>query len=175
MESTVELPRKPQRIQDRRINYALAATLIAQGEDVGSVAAKCGAKNAHTLRVGLNKRGVKVKEARALPMTPARNQTTVARLATQAVDIIRDRLNEELIEQVDSLAGRKVNYADLASKGQGRAAMVKTIAESFRALNGGAEMNVLVFGVGSMESSPGDRQPVIDVEQVNPEPSDHNQ
>lgn len=158
--STAESTKKKKK---QRINYALAATLLATGCEPEAIAGQVGAKNWNSVRVGLAKRGVTQNATKALPPSEIVVQRAAVNIATSAVEEIRERLTKELMHQVGALESKPVSYAKLASKGQGRAAVVKTIAESFKSLHGGAEMNVLVFGVDSMNDRPGS-QPTIELE-----------
>jgi hypothetical protein len=131
-----------------RVNYALAATLLASGMTYEEIAPKVGSASGESLRAGLSRKGVTLKHVRNLPIRDERVTSVTARVAAVAADVLRDRLNGQIHSQIGLLeAEPATRYGELASKGQGRAAVVKTIAESFKALNGGAETQVTVFGV----------------------------
>src|SRR5512138_2319801 len=58
---TLDLPDKP---KPKRINYALGATMIAQGLTFDQVAPRVGAANGNSLKVGLIRKGVTATIAR---------------------------------------------------------------------------------------------------------------
>jgi hypothetical protein len=93
----------------------------------------------------------------------ARIQKAVAQSVKEAVtdqtSELRERLNGELSQQMDALESKPVKYGELFSRGQGRAAMVKNVVESFRGLNGGAESINVVFGVNVIHDA-GDPSPI---------------
>jgi hypothetical protein len=104
----------------------------------------------------------------------ARIQKAVAQSVKEAVtdqtSELRERLNGELARQMDELEAKPVKYGELFSRGQGRAAMVKNVVESFRGLNGGESINV-VFGVNVIHDA-GDPAPIevqAEVKPVEPE------
>lgn len=130
-----------------RINYALAGTLLASGMSYDDIAAKCGAKTGESLRTGLSRKGVTKRSVTTLPIPDERMQSATMRSALAGAEIIRERLNGRLAEAVSALGTKSVTYRDLANQGQGHAAVLKTLAETHKALNGAAETQVLVFGV----------------------------
>ncbi len=144
-----------------RINYGLAGTLFASGMDWAEIAPRVGAKTGETVRVGMFKRGVTKRSVRALPGQEARILTVAAKSATVGADMIREKLGGQLGQSVDALASVPTEYPDLASKGQGRAAVLKTLAETHKLLFGGSESTVLVFGVDQIAERA--LEPVIDV------------
>jgi len=87
-----------QNYRQKRINYALAATLLMSGMTLEQAAVEVGAKNSEVLRVGLAKRGVTCGKARALQQataamagpTPGMVATVTARLATHASTIVNE-------------------------------------------------------------------------------------
>lgn len=136
----------------KRINYALAGTLLHTGLSMDEIAVKVGAANANTLRSALSRKGVTRSNARLITdVNPSQShvETLTARISRQASDIIKDSIGERLLAQASKLSSRKVGK--LANVGQGEAAVLKTLAETHRTLYGGAEMNVLIFGASSME------------------------
>lgn len=166
---TVHPESSPKQKQKRkRVNYALAATLLATGTTLNDeLALRVGAKNANVLRVGLTKRGVTRKYANSLPMNANLAKSHAAQVATNAVEILREKLNGELMDQVNALTSKPVSYKSLASRGQGRAATAKTIADTYRALNGSNDQLTVVFGAGRLDESP-----VIDVTPEKDAPQD---
>lgn len=137
----------------KRINYALGAILVSKGASFADAASQCGAKNAKTLQVGLRKKGITAKDSRTLPRSELETKGEVGRMVVAVVDAMRDKVNEELLDQIEHVRAKKISYAQLASKGQGRAAVVKTIAESFKALNGAADQVNIIFGVNTLREA----------------------
>lgn len=165
-ETPVETPkiRKP----TKRINYALAGTLLHSGVTMEQIALQVGAANANSLRAALHRKGVTKRSAQAVTVGKHVTETITAKVATQAAEMLRENLGDQLGAAVAALGGKRIGYRDLANVGQGHAAVLKTLAETHKTLYGGAEMNVLVFGVDSMNGTPA-RQ--IEVEsQVTPQP-----
>jgi hypothetical protein len=74
-----------------RINYALAATLIASGVTLEHVARQVGAKNADSLRVGLARRGVTAMAVRNAEGNIRRLTTVATRLVSQASEDLREK------------------------------------------------------------------------------------
>lgn len=150
----------------KRINYALAGVLSAQGLGWDEIAPKVGAKNGESVRIGMLRKGVTQRQAQAVTTvtetSKARSDAVVARTVTEATEIIRESLNEELIRQVKLLADSPArSLEELASKGQGRSAVAKTIAETFRATNGSGDSINIVFGVSSLSGDGAQPQPVV--------------
>jgi hypothetical protein len=144
-----------------KIDYTLAAAMLADGYDYDEIAPKVGAKSAESLRVCLQKRGI--TKSRLRPVTPVvtksvtRNQKVqVSSNADDAVtDVLRSELNAELMAQVVKLRSKPVG--ELANRGQGRASVVKTIAESIN----------VVFGVNVIHDA-GDPAPIEVQAEVKP-------
>ncbi len=153
----------------KRINFALAGTLIASGLSYAEVAEKCNAGSVESLRTGLARKGVSLRRLKRVQnpiqgqeyRDTAQVQTVAARAVHLGAEMIRDRLAGQLGQSVDALSTLPVAYPDLASKGQGRAAVLKTLAETHKLLFGGADQTVIVFGVESMGES--HLEPAIDV------------
>ena len=94
------------------VNYALAATLIAQGVTLGEIAEQVGAKDANSLRVGLARKGVTVNKCKVLPGATDRSTPVTLRLASQASDILRNRLSTHLDRHMEAM-GKVPARADL--------------------------------------------------------------
>lgn len=93
-------PRK----KHHRINYALAATLVASGVTLEEAAKQTGAKNANTLGAGLRRKGVTATACRNMEPVGERSTNVTLRLASQAKDVLR--------EQFASLLGKHVGQLD---------------------------------------------------------------
>jgi hypothetical protein len=89
-----------------RINYALAATMLAAGATLADAAAKCGAKNGNVLRVGLCRKGVYKDTATKLATSyelAATGVTPSHKLAAQdALKILAEQARQTLAETVSS-------------------------------------------------------------------------
>lgn len=159
MEATAEPPIKAADYRTKRINYAMAAVLVAKGETLEAAAKACGAKNAKVLQVGLKRRGVSATAARnIIPKNEAISSPAV-RIAAAVSEVLRDKAAARLEMQLDSLAAQPVG--ELASKGQGEASVLKTIAETHRTLFGGSDQINIVFGVSSLSGDGAQPQPVV--------------
>ena len=107
-----------------RINYALAAAMIASGATLEETAPKVGAKNAHVLRVGLSRKDVSRRNIERLPVTLKHHGRLVDSVAAQAVEKASERLRETfgdlLARHVGALAKVPVksNLKHLARVGQ---------------------------------------------------------
>lgn len=163
--------KRPCHDKTKRINYTLAATLITAGMSYEDAARQTGAANGESLRRGLHRKGVTKRQATSITIQGDRIATVTRQVATEASEIIRNQLGDKLGQAVTALGGKRVSYKDLANQGQGHAAVLKTLAETHKTLYGGAEMNVVVFGVGSMDATPGPQ--AIEVQsQVQPSESE---
>lgn len=168
-DSPAELKDQAPDYRSKRINYAMAAVLVAKGETLEAAAKACGAKNAKVLQVGLKRKGVSATAARnIIPKNEAISNPTV-RIAAAVSEVLRDKAAMRLEMQLDSLAAQPVG--ELASKGQGEASVLKTIAETHRTLFGGSDQIQIVFGVGSLQGD-GPQPQIIDVPEVSLEKSE---
>lgn len=140
-------PTVTQKIRRNRINYALAGTLLANGLTWEEIAKQVGAGSAESLRVGCARKGVTKPMVRNLEPKGEARVTVTARLATEADAILRERANGLLGAQLGKLASKPVGK--LHSKGQGDAAVLKTLAETWRTLNGNPDSISIQFGVGA--------------------------
>jgi hypothetical protein len=145
--------------KQKRVNYALAATLLHQGVTLAEIALQVGAANAESLRCGLARKGVTLKQIRNAPMAEERVTSVTARIASDASEIIRQNIGNRLLDQVSHLSKRKVGH--LANAGQGEAAVLKTLAETHRTLYGGAETNITIFGAETMNFQPAQQSQVV--------------
>lgn len=75
--------------KQNRVNYALAATLLASGIHPDEIAPKVGAKNSNVLMVGLCKRGVNARNAKNPGLGTNVSLSLVHRVASQASDLLR--------------------------------------------------------------------------------------
>lgn len=87
-----------------RINYALAATLIATGISMADAAKQVGAKNANSLAVGLNRKGVNAKLARSHHVTEGQTRTLTLRVANAAGEALREQFADILTKHGAALA-----------------------------------------------------------------------
>lgn len=85
------------------INYALAATLLAQGMELEEVAPQVGAKTPESLRVGLNRKGVTVTAAKVLQSVTGGRCSVTMKIASQASEILRRDAGELLQTHVSKL------------------------------------------------------------------------
>lgn len=164
--NVLELPGKakdPERVRRSkvRVNYALAGALASSGLTWDEMAKQCGAKTGQSLRIGMHRKGITKAKANSLPIGEGRISAVLHRTVTAGAEAIRDKVAGQLGQSVDILDTVPVRYEDLASKGQGRAAVLKTLAETHKLLYGGADQTVIVFGVESMGEAA--LEPAIDV------------
>lgn len=160
-----------------KINYALAATLIAQGVTLPEVAATCGAKSAEVLRVGLNRKGVTVRGARVLPVPGCSSTSVTMQVASAASQALRSTFSDILAAHAGKLAEipAKANLKHLAQVG----AAMEPLARTAKIVHdwGSEQPNALVvaglFAQPTPQESPEpatDIQAVV-VERYNPKPS----
>lgn len=100
MEQVLEPASKQRR---KRVNYVLAATLVAQGITLADAAKETGAKNANVLAVGLRRKGVTATIARAIEPTPNHIKTITAKVANQASELLRTRFSRTLDKHAEAL------------------------------------------------------------------------
>lgn len=135
---------------------AKAQALFATGMTLTQVADKMGL-SINTIKSWYNRGGWGA--TRAQVREPA--EKAVVRVVQDKVEKSRELLGERLLSAVTAI-GDPIGPEDLRNQGQGYAAVLKSLAETHRTLYGGAETNVLVFGVGSMGDTP--QQVVVDIE-----------
>jgi hypothetical protein len=98
-------PVKPKR--KTRINYALAGTLLTTGLSYDEIAPQVGAKNGQSVRIGLFKKGVTLRKVQQLPTPNEGSMPVLLRVATQAGQIVRDRLSKDLEQTTNELLSTK--------------------------------------------------------------------
>lgn len=147
------LVKKPRR---KRLNHALAGVLVAQGMTMPEAAQVVGAKNGESLRTSLARKGVTVAKARngraRAEAMQAVTATVTAQVVTEAAEKLKERFNGEIVRQLQAIESVPVTYEELASRGQGRTATVKTLAEAFRSVNGSPDSVTLQFGANLLSS-----------------------
>lgn len=151
-EKPAKTPTPGQLKHRKRINYALAGALLHAGVNGEEIALRVGASNWNSLRAGMARKGVTKRVTSSVTLADSAVTSVTQRVAVGAAEMIRDSIGERLASQIATLTSRKVGR--LANYGQGEAAVLKTLAETHKTLYGGAEMNVLVFGVDSMNGTP---------------------
>lgn len=152
--------RKP---RQKRINKGLAGVLAANTDQTwDEIAPQVGAKNGNSLKVSMLGNGLSKRVLQGIAENKVK-ATLTAQVVSDASEIIRNRLNDELMVQTDLLSKEKPDYSDLASRGQGRAATVKAIAETWRTLNGNPDSVTIQFGASLLsDAQPSTPQPVVD-------------
>lgn len=143
--------RKP---RQKRINHALAGSLLAVGCTLDAIAPQVGAKNGESLRTALARKGVTARTVRALQPTPERTMTVTAKIVEAAAEGLRDKLNGSLVASVDAFNSRPLRRNKLANKGQGDAAVLETLSRTWRNLNGSPDSVTFQFGAGSQSDMP---------------------
>lgn len=110
------------------INYALAATLLAQGMDLPEVAPQVGAKTPESLRVGLNRKGVTVTAAKVLQNATGSKSTVILKLASQASEILRKDAGEILQAHVSKFKEipAKANLSHIQRVGQALEPLIRS-------------------------------------------------
>jgi hypothetical protein len=152
-------PRDPNKPKAKRINYALAGTLLASGMEWDQIAPSVGAKNGETLRAGCARKGVTKPMVRNLETKGQTRISVTAKLATEAESIIRQRLNSGLIQAADALLSKSPTRKSLSNKGQGHASTLETLSRTWRNLNGSPDQVQVSFGLTMLnDSAP---QPVV--------------
>lgn len=161
IEAVLEQPQaeqsKPRKAKQKRINVALAGVIAATTElDWSAIAPHVGAKNGESLRQVMIRKGVTRAVIEAAKHRQPVNGSVTAKLVTQATAAIQDMLNDEIADQIRTVRAVPVVYNDLANEKQGRAGLVKQIAESYRAINGSPDQISIQFGASMLsEAVPG--------------------
>lgn len=78
----------------QRVNYALAATMLAGGMSFDEIAPKVGAKNGAVVKAGLSRKGVTKRQAMALPeerLTMEGSRSLTLSIAHRASDYLREQ------------------------------------------------------------------------------------
>lgn len=147
---TAQQPKKRQ----KRVNYALAGALLSQGLEFDEIAPQVGAANGESLRAGMSRKGVTKKSVMSLQPRETRVTTVTAKIVDQASAVLADRFNGEIARQLAQIEAQPCSYDDLPSRGQGRTATVKTLAETYRAVNGNPDSVTFSFGASVQSSRP---------------------
>jgi len=105
-----------------RINYALAATLIASGVTLEVVAQKVGAKTADSLRVGLARRGVTAMAVRSAEGNIERLTAVATKVVSQASEALREEYSNLLAKTAAKLNQIPVKANTKSLKALGEAA-----------------------------------------------------
>lgn len=156
-----------------RINYALAATLIASGLSYDEAAPQVGSKNGNSLRVGLNRRGVTLRTATNVlqGVTPAQlsSSPVLLRVANAAHQVLSRRSESTRSKHADvafkvaeTIANREVpKHAD-------------KLQQYVETWNGAVKGAASVFGWDSDQGvtlvTPGDTIDLIDATEAVTEP-----
>lgn len=110
------------------INYALAATLIATGVTLEDAAKQVGAKTADVLRVGLARKGVTAKRARALEPVGERRTSVALSIVSEASAALRAQFSDILSNHASKLAEvpAKANLKHLRQVGDALEPLART-------------------------------------------------
>lgn len=137
-----------QRKKHKRVNLALAGVIAATtGQSWNEIAPQVGSVSGNALGVNMHGKGI-TKRSIAEAKAPTIKATLTAQVVSEATEIIRDRANSVLALQIGKLAAKKPGR--LASKGQGEAAVLKTMAETWRTLNGNPDQITVQFGANML-------------------------
>lgn len=158
----VQQASQPAKKRKARINHALAGTLLATGCTLAAIAPQVGAKNAESLRAALARKGVTTRSVRNLEPRGERRVTVTAKLVEEATEGLRASLNGSLAAVVSAFNSKSPTRKSLASKGQGDAATLKQIAETWRTLNGNPDSISISFGARGLSGDMPPVAPVID-------------
>ena len=120
--ATVVTQETPLRRPKKRINYALAATMLTTGLTSDQIAAKVGAKNGQTLRVGLLRKGVTRERAVAAQADLPVNCSLALRVASQAGELLREEYSNLLAKTAAKLNQIPVRANPKSLKALGEAA-----------------------------------------------------
>lgn len=161
-ETSVVAAVTPPKQKRKRLNMVLAGSLRSQGWDYDAIAKEIGASSGNSVRVQLNRKGVTKQLAGNKPIPESVTKrvisTETVKIVAEASEMVKEKLGQGLSRAVDVAASQPVTYEELANNGQGHASVLKTLAETYRALHGSAESQVIVFGVGKL------REPSIEIE-----------
>lgn len=85
------------------VNYALAATMLAQGANPEEIPQMVGAKNLNSLKVGLHRRGVTLTQARVLKAVSDGTCSLTMKVASQASRLLRQDMSDVLAKHTAAL------------------------------------------------------------------------
>ncbi len=119
----------------RKINYALAGSLVASGMSLKDTAAQCGG-TPESVRVGLHRRGVtsrSIQKAGTEFQAKIVSPTVTYQVASQAAEVLKETFNSILIGHVGKLAEIKPssNMRKLKQIGQ----VIEPLARTYRTVN----------------------------------------
>lgn len=101
--------RKRQGPAQHRINYALAATLLSQHLTYEQVAKQVGAKNANSLKAGMNRRGVTATLTRSNDFQTQRAVVIATKAVSQASEALRSKFSGLLDNAASKLCNVEVS------------------------------------------------------------------
>ena len=139
-----------------KVNYAVAATLVASGMTMDRVADKVGSANGESLRRGLARKGVTARSARTADIDLIVPRSVTAKVASDAVAHLKDTFNSLLTAHVGKLAQVKPssNLKKLKKIGE----VIEPFARTFKTINGepgkGSLVNVQVLGSVRLDEIP---------------------
>lgn len=151
-----------------RINYALAATLLASGATLAQAAEKAGAANATALRVCMARKGVTVKQIRTGEHHLEHIATVARRAVSQASEEMRELLGGELAKTTAALSKvrLKANVRDLKA----RADVLEPLARTAKIVhdwgNTQAVGLISLGGVNQVEQLETEQKPAIDLQSI---------
>lgn len=172
IEATAAIEQTPNNTKRKRINYALAATLVASGLTLQEAAEKTGAKNANVLQVGLARKGVIATVARKMPLVGSASMSLTMRVASEASEVLRDKFASVLDKATDSmgLMPIKPNYKSLKRFGE----VIEPLARTAKIVHGwDSDSKPSMLMVGQIEQM--EQQGAIDVTSTPQEPQRDNE
>lgn len=149
------------------INYALAATLVAQGVTLEEAALQSGAKNANSLRCGLARKGVTALQVRRSDHATERALSVATKVVSQASEVLRSDLASLLQKHVGALSTipAKPNLKHIKAIGDA----IEPLTRSAKIVHdwGSEQPNALILSGRFNAPTPQEQiAPVIDIQQV---------
>lgn len=145
----------PEHKPRKRLNLALAATLVATGVTLDEAAKRVGAANGASLRVCLHRAGVTAKQVRSLPTTADRSQPLILSIVSQASEALRSEFSNILSNHTAQLKKipARANLKHLKRVGEA----IEPLARTAKIVHGWGDGAALaMIQAGQVPASPDD-------------------
>jgi hypothetical protein len=118
----------------KRINYALAATLLSQGLSLAQAAEKSGAISAGSLKSGLARRGITALACKRGELAVQRAERVAAKVVATASEGLKLALAEDLLDTTERL--RKIKPGNTLKRLRMRADVLEPLARTGKIVHG---------------------------------------
>jgi hypothetical protein len=158
----VEKTARNKRVHNARVDYALAATMLAAGMNYGEIAAKFGVTRA-SLRVGLSRKGVSRGLIEHRAMIAERAGEVATKVLASASERLRGMLSNELERTTGTLA--KIKPKECLGDIEARSKVAESIARTAKIVHDwGADSLTGLVVIGQTRSADAEERPAIDVQ-----------